>query len=146
MILCLFPHRQYLVLLRFVTGLLLIVSPLLLAQTTVATGNIQGIITDPSGAVVPGAKVAIVCSATGQISAVTTTSTGAYSSGALIPGSYLLRVESRGFKTAELPLEVEVGVTSAGNIALQIGAANEVVTVSSSQCALILSRRWWKVC
>jgi hypothetical protein len=78
-----------------------------------------------------GGPVTITCSATGQISTVTTTSTGAYSSGALIPGSYLVRVESPGFKTAELQLEVEVGVTSAANIVLQVGAVDEVITVSS---------------
>jgi Carboxypeptidase regulatory-like domain len=132
-IICFFSHGHYHPLRRFVIGLLLTVSPWLPAQTTVATGNIQGMITDPSGAVVPGAKVAVISSATGQISTAITTSAGAYSSGALIPGSYLVRVESPGFKTAELRLEVEVGVTSAGNIALRIGTGDEVITVSSSQ-------------
>ena len=44
------------------------------AQTTVATGSIQGSVTDPSGAVVVGAKVTITNKATGQVITVTTTS------------------------------------------------------------------------
>jgi hypothetical protein len=57
------------------------------AQTTIQTGSIQGIITDPSGAVVVGAKVSITGKATGQVVNVTTNSAGAYTSGALIPAT-----------------------------------------------------------
>ena len=54
------------------------------AQSTVATGSIQGTVTDPNGAVVPGASITITNKATGQVSKLTSTGGGTYASGALI--------------------------------------------------------------
>ncbi|MGZ4856706.1 MAG: carboxypeptidase-like regulatory domain-containing protein, partial [Candidatus Angelobacter sp.] len=61
------------------------------AQSTVATGSIQGTVTDPNGAVVPNAAITITNKATGQTSKLTSGSAGTYSSGALIPGEYEVR-------------------------------------------------------
>ncbi|MGH9760402.1 MAG: carboxypeptidase-like regulatory domain-containing protein, partial [Blastocatellia bacterium] len=69
------------------------------AQSTIATGSIQGTVTDRSGAIIPGAAVTIANRDTGQSLAVTTNAAGAYNSGALIPGNYDVRVEVKGFKT-----------------------------------------------
>ena len=102
------------------------------AQTTISTGSIQGTVTDPSGAAVPGAKIAITNKDTGQVINLTTTSSGLYTSGALSPGSYTVRVEAQGFKTTELPVTVQLGVTSSGNVQMQVGAASTVVQVTES--------------
>ncbi len=72
-----------------------------IAQTTVSQGSIQGTITDPSGAVVGGAKITITHKATGQVITTTSTNSGTFNSGGLIPGDYVLRVEAKGFRTAE---------------------------------------------
>ena len=48
------------------------------AQTTISTGSIQGTVTDPSGAVLSGAKVSITNKATGQTITTTTNASGAY--------------------------------------------------------------------
>src|SRR6476660_3236206 len=69
------------------------------AQTTISTGSIQGTITDPSGAVVSGARITITNKGTSQSVTVTSTSAGSYASGALLPGAYTMRVEAKGFKT-----------------------------------------------
>jgi hypothetical protein len=53
------------------------------AQTTVSAGNILGMVTDPSGAVMPGAQVTVTNKATGQVISTTTSSAGAYTSGSL---------------------------------------------------------------
>jgi carboxypeptidase family protein len=103
------------------------------AQTTISTGSIQGTVTDQSGALVAGAKVTITNKATGRVINVATTSAGAYTSGALTPGDYVVRVEAKGFKTSEAPLTVQVGVTSSGNIKLQVGEATQVVEVQASE-------------
>jgi hypothetical protein len=104
----------------------------LYAQTTISTGSLQGTVTDPSSALVAGAKVTITNKSTGRVINVTTTSAGAYASGALTPGDYVVRVEAKGFKTAEAPFTAQVGVTSSGNIKLQVGEATQVVEVQAS--------------
>src|SRR6266849_9608987 len=103
----------------------LVMSVTVFAQTTISTGSIQGTVSDPSGALVSGAKVKIINKATGQIISTTTSSAGTYSSGALIPADYMVRVEAKGFKTTELPVSVQVGVTAPGNVKLQVGEASE---------------------
>src|SRR5437660_3560079 len=88
--------------------LLVALSTTLHAQTTVSTGTILGTVTDPSGAVVAGAKVTIAQKTTGRVIDATTSATGSYTSGALIPGEYVVRVEAKGFRTSEVPLTVQV--------------------------------------
>ena len=101
----------------------------LFAQTTISTGSIQGTVTDQSGAYVSGAKVTIRQEATGRVINTTTTSSGTYASGALLPGDYIVRVEAQGFKTTEVKLVVEVGVTATGDLHLEIGSVSQVVEV-----------------
>ncbi|MCU1269571.1 MAG: Oar protein [Acidobacteriaceae bacterium] len=123
-----FGFRQCLATAFIVTLIL----PMCLAQTTISTGSIQGTITDQSGAVVGDAKVTITNKGTGQTFSVTTTPSGAYASGALNPGEYMVRVEAKGFKTTEAPVTVQVNVTSSGNFKLAVGPETEVVEVQGS--------------
>jgi Carboxypeptidase regulatory-like domain len=104
----------------------------LFAQTTISTGSIQGTVTDPSGAVVGGARVTIINKATGQNIATTTSSSGTYASGALIPGNYQIKIEAKGFKTLEMPVTVEVNTTASGNARMTLGEAAETVEVEGS--------------
>jgi Carboxypeptidase regulatory-like domain len=106
------------------------------AQSTTATGNIQGSLTDPSGAVVEGAKVTITNKDTGQSIAVTSSSAGAYNSGTLVPGNYSVRAEAAGFKTVEQGVIVKVGVVSGVNFNLQVGATSTVVEVAEQSVAV----------
>ncbi|MGB8731382.1 MAG: carboxypeptidase regulatory-like domain-containing protein [Candidatus Sulfotelmatobacter sp.] len=106
------------------------------AQTTISTGSIQGLVTDPSGAVVSGAKISISNKATGRVIIAKSTSAGAYTSGALTPGDYTLRVEAEGFKTSEITVTVQVGVTASGNVKMQVGQATQVVEVQSTEIAV----------
>jgi len=132
------PHTHILRSLKIllVAVFVLACTTLVLAQTTISTGSIQGVVTDPTGAVVSGAKISISNKATGRVITATTTSAGTYASGALTPGDYTLRVESKGFSTSQLPLTVQVGVTSTGNIKLQVGQASQVVDVQGTEIAV----------
>jgi hypothetical protein len=114
----------------------LLSSTLLLAQTSVGNGSIQGTVTDPSGAVVSGAKITITEKAQGVSTHVTSDSRGTYSSGALIPGNYTVRVEAPGFKTTEVPVTVQVGNTANGNAKMEVGQASQVVEVEASSVAV----------
>jgi hypothetical protein len=102
------------------------------AQTTVATGSITGTVTDASGAVVAGAKITIT-GPTGQTINATTSGQGAYSTGSLVPGVYKVRVEAKGFKTAQLPLDVKVDNTANGSVKLELGAESTVVEVQANE-------------
>src|SRR5256885_1978423 len=106
------------------------------AQSTISTGSIQGTVTDPNGAVVPGATVTITNKATGQSSKITSSASGSYASGALIPGEYTVKVEAKGFQTQVLNVPVQVGNISAGNAKLTVGQSTEVVEVTGSAVAV----------
>jgi hypothetical protein len=112
-----------------IAGLTVLSAP---AQTTISTGSIQGTVTDQSGAVLAGASVIVTNRGTGQTTSVTTTSSGTYSSGALVPGDYKVRIAAKGFKTVEGQITVQVGVTSSGNFKLDVGDEAQVVEVRAS--------------
>jgi Carboxypeptidase regulatory-like domain len=111
---------------------LFLAASLLPAQTTVSTGSIVGTVTDPQDAVVAGAKVIITEKGTGHVVTSSTTSSGTYTSGALIPSVYVVRVEATGFKTVESAITVEVAVTASRNFKLPLGTAGQVVEVEAS--------------
>lgn len=71
------------------------------AQITVSTGSILGAVSDPTGAVINGARITITNVATGQMVNVSTNPAGAFSSGALVPGRYGVVFSAIGFKSAE---------------------------------------------
>jgi hypothetical protein len=125
-------HALWICFASFFLFCVLFCSLTLLAQTTISTGSIQGVITDPSGAVVSDAKISISNKATGRVITVRSTSAGAYTSGALTPGDYSLRVEAQGFKTSAIGVTVQVGVTSPGNVKLQLGQTTQVVEVQGT--------------
>src|SRR5580698_1457789 len=102
------------------------------SQTTVSQGSIQGTVTDQTNAVVPDAVITITSHTTGQTVTVKTSSAGAYSSGGLPVGDYQLRVQAKGFKTAQLAMTVEISVTTSGNIKLEIGQETTVIDVQTN--------------
>ncbi|HEX3586947.1 MAG TPA: carboxypeptidase regulatory-like domain-containing protein, partial [Candidatus Angelobacter sp.] len=106
------------------------------AQSTVATGSIQGTVTDPNGAVVPGATVTITNKGTGQSSKFTSSGSGTYASGALIPGQYEVKIEAKGFRTQVFSVPVQVGNIAPGNAKLTLGQSTEVVEVTGSAVAI----------
>lgn len=110
----------------------LIFTSVAVAQTTVAQGSVQGTVTDPSGAVVAGAKITITNRATGQVVTTATSSSGTYSSGGLIVGDYSVRVEAKGFKTTQFVVPAQVAVTSAGSVKLEVGQESTVVEVQGA--------------
>ena len=110
----------------------LLFSSMALSQTSVSTGGIVGTVVDATGAVVPGAKVTITGS-TGQTIKTTTSGQGGYASGSLVPGAYTVRVEAKGFKTAQLPVDVKVDNTANGSVKLELGQESTVVEVQASE-------------
>ena len=104
----------------------------LLAQIG-GTGSIQGIITDPSGAVVPGVSVTAINQAT-QIRVVRqSTAAGFYVLSPLAPGKYSVAITAGGFQPAQQDnVIVDALSTVSLNITLKIGAATDAVTVTDT--------------
>ncbi len=95
-------------------------------------GTITGRVTDPSGSVIPGAQVVVTNSAMGTKSDLTTNAEGIYRAAALSPGIYQLEITASGFKKALRPdIELRVADRLDVNIALEIGASEQSVTVST---------------
>lgn len=93
------------------------------------TGQIVGTISDPTGAVVPGAKVTVKSVATSAERSVTTSNTGAYAITNLLPGTYDLAAEAQGFTTARRQVVVTVGGKITLDLSLTVGAATTTVEV-----------------
>src|SRR5947209_10620171 len=123
---------------RFVvaTIILAVLSPIVVAQTTISTGSIQGTVLDPSGAVLSGAKVTITNKDIGRSATTQTSASGLYTSGALTPGRYVVKVQASGFKSAEQTITVQVGVTANGNFGLSVGQSSETVEVQGATVAV----------
>ena len=99
------------------------------AQTT--TGSVRGTITDPSGAIVPGAKVIVTDTATGVQTTDVSNQSGEYSIRFLQIGEYQLTVDASGFDTAKFgPFSLEIDQTAKVDIKLTVGKASTTVTVS----------------
>src|SRR5437660_1162033 len=111
--------------------------PCLLALTAFGqgtTGSLSGTVTDPSGAVVAGATVTAVNTATGAERSAVSSSTGTFDFQALQPGTYTISVDAKGFKKA-VSRDIVVSVASATQVTipLEIGQASEMVTVTADQ-------------
>src|SRR5215467_4872376 len=111
---------------------LLLVPVGLFGQATVGTGNIVGTVTDPSGAVLSGAKVTIVNTNTGQTIDLESNSAGAFNSGPLQPGTYKVTVAQKGFSTVSSTTIVQVGNTSTVNAKMSLGQESTTIEVQAS--------------
>lgn len=96
-------------------------------------GTLNGTILDSTGAVIPAATVIATNNGTGVESATSSTSAGAYTLPYLAPGTYTLRITAPGFRTANREnVILRVGQTMTVNVAMQLGAVTEEVTVSAA--------------
>src|SRR6266571_5717673 len=114
---------------------LLILASFASAQKT--AGTITGTLTDPSGAVVPGAIVGVVNERTGAAREAATNEEGSFSFPELEAGTYRLTVNKGGFKKLALKsVELHVADVTTLNLKMEMGAATETVMVESSPIAV----------
>ncbi|HCC56799.1 MAG TPA: hypothetical protein DEQ47_05965, partial [Solibacterales bacterium] len=112
-----------------VTLLLLCCAGLVLAQGQV--GTLTGTVTDPGGALVPGAAVVATNTATSVESNTTTTNSGAYTLPYLPAGSYSVRVSAPGFRTATVEnVPLRVAQTQTADVKLEVGSTSEQMVVT----------------
>jgi len=103
----------------------------LLAQQI--TGALRGTVTDPSGASVASAKIALRNQATGIVYNQITDSEGQFVINLLSPGSYVLQVSAQGFQTTSLSdVVIEVGKSTSVLVPLKVGAIAESIDVKGA--------------
>lgn len=111
------------------------VSPVL-AQSD--RGAITGRVTDPTGAVVPNAKVTATNVETNEVREADTSDEGNFTIPQLQAAIYMLKVEAAGFKTATIKeLRVAVQITRTADVKLEIGEVGESVTISSESTPVL---------
>ncbi|HZT30514.1 MAG TPA: carboxypeptidase regulatory-like domain-containing protein [Bryobacteraceae bacterium] len=115
--------------------LALCVSGFLWAQTS--STSILGTVTDPSGAVVVGARVTLLNVQTGIKSVGVTTSSGDYNFPLLNPGEYAVTVEAPGFKTfTRTGIHLELDLKARIDAHMEVGTAQQTVEVTSQGALL----------
>lgn len=96
-------------------------------------GGINGLISDPSGAIIPGAHVTAQSRATGVKLSTVSSGAGSYSFVSLAPGTYQVIVSQKGFETVlRNDVVVTVDQVTMVDIALPVGSVSEQVTVTQS--------------
>jgi hypothetical protein len=102
-----------------------------IALAQAGRGSISGLVSDPSGAIVPGAAVVLKNPTTGVTQHTFTSSGGLYTFISLNPGVYQVTASQKGFKSvAQEKITVNVDEVTEVNVTLQVGAATETVTVT----------------
>jgi hypothetical protein len=98
------------------------------------TGTITGSVTDPTGAVIPGATVKVTETATGVSHSAVSNTAGIFSFPELQPGVYSITANASGFSTAvRAGIELQINQTASVTIPLAAGVASETVQVRGEQ-------------
>ena len=148
-----YAFRNTLTRFMLVLGVLALLTGVVWAQG--GSGELQGLVTDPSGAVVANAQVALTNSATGEKRTTATTNAGIYRFVAVpVVGTYTLEMSPKGFKSAKVAgIVISVGTVVNQDIHLELGATTEQVTVeagaqmvqtSDAAVSGLVDRRVWQ--
>jgi Carboxypeptidase regulatory-like domain len=99
---------------------------------TLTTGDVAGSITDPTGAVIPGATVLLANMGTGTKQTTTTNDSGVYRITFLPPGRYTVTAQAAGLKAEVAHITVQVGQVTTLNLTAQVQATQTVVEVNET--------------
>lgn len=97
-----------------------------------APGKMEGYVFDPSGAVLPNARITVTSSNPGRAKTAVTNSQGAWLIAGLPSGNYKAQAEAPGFQTAVLDLNYDANQPSMYRFTLNVGSAAETVEVASA--------------
>ena len=124
---------------QLMCAVLFVVACVFSAQGQVTTGTVRGVVTDPQGAVVPGAKVTLARPTTNESRTTTSSGSGTFEFTSLTPGDgYTLTIEASNFKTLTLT-DVRVNLNQVTDLPaqLELGAVGETVTVTAGGTELV---------
>ncbi|HLW82005.1 MAG TPA: carboxypeptidase-like regulatory domain-containing protein [Candidatus Acidoferrales bacterium] len=121
----------FVALLAVLFGLFTIAPQAALAQSA-NSGTVSGTVVDPSNAIVPGASITLVNTATLATRTTLSNKEGQYVFAFVDPGTYKVSVSKAGFKTTVVSNQVvQLGLQTTINITLQVGEATTTVEVTS---------------
>lgn len=110
----------------------LLLTLLALGAWAQSTTQVSGVVSDPSGAVIPNATVELENVATGLKRLMTTDSSGTYAFPQVVPGTYRITVRANGFRTATVnDVQLLVNTPSTVNVKLEVGQVTETVSVTA---------------
>ena len=119
-----------------IRGLALCVAVFFVCELSFAQGNlgrITGTITDQSGGAISGATVTVLDVQRGVSRTLTTGESGEYNAPNLLPGSYSVRTEAKGFRTVEQKnIQLEVGKEIRVDLSLQPGEITQTITITEA--------------
>src|SRR5205809_3335767 len=121
----------------FCLVLVLCITLMLPAACQEFRGKIQGLVTDASGAVIPGATITLHNIRTGIQTVKVSNETGLYRFDNVDPGSYTITTELPGFsKTVQENVSVQAQGDVTVNFTLKVGGAEQTVTVTEEPVAV----------
>jgi hypothetical protein len=113
-----------------VLALLLVCALPAAAQT--ATARVEGIVTDNTGAVLPGATVTATNTGTNATRIDVSNTTGSYTLPALPVGSYNISIDLSGFRPQVTPITLTVNQTARIDFKMQLGGVSESLVVTAA--------------
>ncbi len=117
-----------------IVAVLLFLPPLLLAA---ANGSLSGTVKDPSGAVIPGAKITLINTAVRSEYTALSNEEGLYSFPAVAAGQYDLMIEAAGFRNeSKTGVSVGTDLTATFDAVLPLAEVSQSVSVEGSSTAL----------
>jgi hypothetical protein len=118
-------------------GVLCAASSVAFAQASAGTGSVSGVVTDPSGAVMPSVEVTVRNVGTNVARVVQSNEAGRYEVVALQPGQYEVKASKSGFANlVRTGITLAVGARAVVDLAMSVSATVETVTVSENTAAV----------
>jgi hypothetical protein len=115
----------------------LALTPVLTWAQSTSTGTVVGLVTDPTGAIVPDATVSLIDHTTGTTKTTTSNEAGRYIFVNVNPGTYDITVNKTGFTQARFQKqEVNIGRQLTVDATLKVGTATQEVVVEASGTTL----------
>jgi hypothetical protein len=121
----------------FLTASIVVFLAIGAAAQSLVSGEVTGIVSDPSSAVIPKAMVTLKNNGTGQTQTTETNQTGVYRFSLVSPGQYTVTVNASGFQNAERNVIVAVGQSTSMNMKLEVGSTSSQTVEVTAEAGVV---------